>query len=102
MLVLAFEASRNPVEGLRAYERCRTILGSELGCTPGVVLRNAQHRLLSATSEMDDDFARVVHALLAIHGVIEGKKARADAAHGLKSAGSILTGYLDRAQQLCV
>ena len=101
VLVLAFEASRNPVEGLRAYERCRVVLGRELGCTPGVVLRSAQHRLLNATCELDDDFARVIHALLAIHGVIEGKHAPHDAAHGLKAAGNVLTGYLYRAQQLC-
>lgn len=101
VLVLALEASHNPVEGLRAYERCRVVLDRELGCTPGVVLRSAQHRLLNATCELDDDFARAVHALLAIHGVIEGKKVLNDAANGLKAAGSVLTGYLDRAQQLC-
>lgn len=100
VLVLALEASRNPVDGLRAYERCRSILGRELGCTPGLVLRSAQHRLLNATSELDDDFAQVVHALLAIQGVVEGRKSTSGAPLGLRAAGSILTKYLDRAQRL--
>lgn len=98
ILILALEAENNLVAGLRAYERCRSVLGRELGCTPGPVLRDAQCRLLRATSEVDDDFGRAVHALLAVQGLLEGRAGMAEPMAGLQAAGTVISGYLERAR----
>ncbi|MEX5259962.1 BTAD domain-containing putative transcriptional regulator [Kocuria sp. CPCC 205263] len=67
-LVLGLEAAGRAVEGLQAYDRCRRLLGRELGCAPGSALRSAHRRMLEATAGHDDDLARAVSALLVLHG----------------------------------
>lgn len=105
-MILALENGGHPVAGLRAYESCRAILNRELGCSPGPVLQRAQQRLLRATSASGDDFGQVVHALLAIQGMLEtpGQQDRRDAFRttmqpdvSLQAAGTIISGYLQRA-----
>jgi len=105
-LILALEQGGPPVSGLRAYERCRSVMDRELGCSPGPVLRAAQERLLRTTSASGDDFGQVVHALLAIQGVLEGAnphgRQRAPGTSmnpelALQDAGTVITGYLERA-----
>lgn len=101
-LVLALEQSGNPIQGLRAYERCRATMDRELGCRPGAELQQAQVRLLLATSASSDDFGQVVHALLAIQGLVEGHSHQAvESMVRLRAAGSVVTGYLQRALQHC-
>mgnify|MGYP000215094598 CR=1 FL=1 len=56
------------VEGLRAYETCRQLFATELGCAPGPVLRDAFNRLLSGTGELrGDDLGELVHAVVRMH-----------------------------------
>jgi SARP family transcriptional regulator, regulator of embCAB operon len=111
-LILALERGGHPVSGLRAYERCRTVLDRDLGCSPGPELQQAQERLLRATSAAGDDFGQVVRALLALHGALEDT-ARQDHRQGttgaggspgsfepglsLQAAGTVIAGYLHRA-----
>jgi SARP family transcriptional regulator, regulator of embCAB operon len=105
-MILALEQGGHPVSGLRAYERCRLVMDRELGCSPGPVLQRAQERLLWATSASGDDFGQVVHALLAIQGVLEGtgRHERHQSRYGsmehddiLQDAGTVISGYLQRA-----
>jgi SARP family transcriptional regulator, regulator of embCAB operon len=105
-MILALEQGGHPVSGLRAYERCRAVMDQELGCSPGPVLQRAQARLLRATSASGDDFGRVVHALLAIQGVLDGhgrqehpqgSRGSGEQSVSLQAAGTIISGYLQRA-----
>ncbi|MDQ1055021.1 DNA-binding SARP family transcriptional activator/ActR/RegA family two-component response regulator [Arthrobacter sp. SORGH_AS 212] len=50
VLVMGLERNGQDNEALRAFERCRRIMDSELGCTPSPALRQAQARLLERTA----------------------------------------------------
>jgi SARP family transcriptional regulator, regulator of embCAB operon len=110
-LILALERGGHPVSGLRAYERCRTVMDQELGCSPGPELQRAQGRLLRATSAAGDDFGQVIQALLALHGALEGPAQQEhrqtfpgskdtsgalESGLSLQAAGTVIAGYLHR------
>ncbi len=108
-LILGWELSGNPLQGLQAFDDCRQIMDRELGCRPGPVLSSIHERLLYQTSAEPDDFGQVLGALLAIRGTLSG----ADSSNGIrvggdltgpaarfKEAGAVISGYLNRAAQI--
>lgn len=105
-LILGAEKLGNPLAGLQAYEDCRRVMGRELGCSPGLALQDAQARMLRDTSAANDDFGHVISALLAIQQSIGGQQNQGlpsesvpatDPALVLRAAGTIISGYLQRA-----
>jgi hypothetical protein len=105
VLVLSLEQAGRPVEGLRAYESCRRLLDSELGCAPGPLLREAQARMLRATADDSGEFGEVLAALLTLQERLAGFSAagpRPSATPGpardsCAEAGGIVRRYLHRA-----
>jgi len=104
VLVLSLERAGHPVEGLRAYEDCRRVLDTELGCAPGPSLREAQQRLLGATADGAGEFGEVLAALLTIQERIGNGAAdtasgpdRNPAWDGCEEASGIVRRYLRRA-----
>lgn len=53
VLVLGLERSGQLTEALRAFDRCRYVMGQEMGCVPGPVLQAAHARLLQGTAAGD-------------------------------------------------
>ncbi|MHA7207949.1 BTAD domain-containing putative transcriptional regulator [Arthrobacter sp. MDT1-65] len=49
-LILGLEQNGENTEALRTFDRCRRIIDRELGCTPGLVLKDAHARLLVSTA----------------------------------------------------
>jgi DNA-binding SARP family transcriptional activator len=104
-LILALERSGRCAEGLRAYERCRQVLDSELGCEPSPVLRSAHARLLQATAAGRGDLSHAVSALLVLHDQLaRSAEARADAdpmeariGASVQEARDVLSSFLRRA-----
>ncbi|MCF3141447.1 MULTISPECIES: BTAD domain-containing putative transcriptional regulator [unclassified Paenarthrobacter] len=52
-LVVGLERNGDAVAALTAFDRCRKIMASELGCTPNQALTEAQARLLALTAVRD-------------------------------------------------
>lgn len=102
-LVLAYEQAGLHTEGLQAFERCRQILNSELGCSPGISLREAQARLLLATAQSQAGLSDVIAALLVLHRQLEGQThpvQRSDvpsSGKGVRTAGEVLSCFLQKA-----
>ena len=105
-LILGLELDGNPVQGLRAFDRCRRIMDRELGCLPGPVLQAAQQRMLQQASAANDDFGQVIQALLTIRETRAGKEHLTwpkdmDPSNGqgssLHEAGDIILRYLQGA-----
>lgn len=49
-LILGLERNGDAVAALTAFDRCRKVMASELGCTPSKALAEAQARLLARTA----------------------------------------------------
>lgn len=104
VLILGMERSRQPLRGLQAFDQCRRVMDSELGCQPGELLQQAQRRMLQETSSSNDDFALVIRALLALecaNGGVAGLPAdrfgaASDGEITLCEAGTIVRGYVER------
>jgi DNA-binding SARP family transcriptional activator len=61
-------ASGQHADGLRAYDRCRRLFASELGCAPGLGLQELYERLLLEANNDDDDELRCLFdAVLRLH-----------------------------------
>ncbi|MFC5380655.1 AfsR/SARP family transcriptional regulator [Aquipuribacter nitratireducens] len=66
VVVRAHLALGHPVEALRAFDRCRDVLRSQLGCAPGAGLQSVLDDVLAATEPTDDDLAELLHAVLVL------------------------------------
>ncbi len=66
-LVLGLEQNGENTEALRAFERCRRVIGQELGCAPGPALRDVQTRLLRNTAAASTPG----HAFVPSYGIFE-------------------------------
>jgi DNA-binding SARP family transcriptional activator len=106
VLVLGLEATGRAVEGPQAYDRCRRLLGRELGCAPGAGLRSAHRRMLEATAGHDDDLAQAVSALLVLHGHFHepppatGRVPGAPDPQACREASTVLQAFLGRTVSL--
>lgn len=102
VLVQGLEATGRAVAGLQAYDRCRRLLGRELGCAPGAALRGAHRRMLETTVGRDDDLAQAVSALLVLHGHAHGsapaadRVPRGDDPRARREAATVLEAFLGR------
>jgi SARP family transcriptional regulator, regulator of embCAB operon len=60
-------SSGQHADGLRAYDRCRRLLASELGCAPGPGLQELYERLLLDANDEDDELRCLFDAVLRLH-----------------------------------
>lgn len=106
ILILGLEQDGKPLQGLQAFDHCRRIMDQELGCRPGRALQGAQQRMLHQTSATNDDFGRVIQALLTIQQTLtvqeqltrpQDMRATGEQGFSLQEAGCIISGYLQRA-----
>ncbi len=77
VLVESLERVGRFAEGLVAYDECRQVLVSELGCSPGPALRATHLRLLQATTDGDDVLTDVLSALLLLNDYLTHRGATA-------------------------
>lgn len=104
-LVAGLEQSGRYTEALQAYDRYRTSLRRDLGCSPGEELQAAHSRLLRQTSTGEADLAELLSALLCLNehvkqrarGVTAGPRIPGlDVADHI-TAGSVIGSFLDKA-----
>jgi hypothetical protein len=68
VLLRSFELRGQHAEGLRAYETCRALFASELGCTPGPRVREVLPRLIGATEHgPDHGLDELIDAVFRLH-----------------------------------
>jgi SARP family transcriptional regulator, regulator of embCAB operon len=60
-------SSGQHADGLRAYDRCRRLLASELGCAPGPGLQDLYEKLLLDPNDEDDELRCLFDAVLRLH-----------------------------------
>lgn len=76
VLLRSFELRGQHADGLRAYESCRSLFASELGCPPGARVREVFPRLLGATEGHHDDLDELVDAVFRLHLALAADPAR--------------------------
>lgn len=60
-------SSGQHADGLRAFDRCRRLFSSELGCAPGPGLQELYERLLLEANKEDDELRCLFDAVLRLH-----------------------------------
>jgi DNA-binding SARP family transcriptional activator len=65
--LLSKVSSGQHADGLRAYDRCRRLFASELGCAPGPGLQELYERLLLEANKEDDELRCLFDAVLRLH-----------------------------------
>jgi SARP family transcriptional regulator, regulator of embCAB operon len=60
-------SSGQHADGLRAFDRCRRLFASELGCAPGPGLQELYERLLREANNEDDKLRCLFDAVLRLH-----------------------------------
>lgn len=102
VLVVAYEMSGRPAEGLSAYARCRRIFDLDLGCAPGPGLQAAHLRLLRQRAEANAELSEVLAALLYLGETLSGNRQAKESTTGSRltreNAGRILDSFLQRAR----
>lgn len=107
-LVGGLEQSGRYAEGLKAFAECRRVFHRELGCEPGLALREAHGRLLVATAGDHSDLSEAVSALLILHERLLATRNAMDRAlnteaeqslEAVRYAGSVITSFLRRASE---
>lgn len=68
-LLHSMEAGGQHADGLRAYNRCRMLLASELGCSPGPGLQEMYLRLLRGANEHSSELGPLFDAVVRLHAV---------------------------------
>jgi len=66
-LLRNMEACGHHARGLQAYDQCRTMFATELGCTPGPDLQALYVRLLRGANEGDEELSRLLDAVVRLH-----------------------------------
>ncbi|TDK26877.1 response regulator receiver protein [Arthrobacter crusticola] len=102
-MILGLEHAGMAAEGLSAFERCRRVFATHLGCEPGPVLKGAHRRLLHQTAEADPDLSEEVAALLYLGGRLNGTGGSRSLDSGREwtseIAGRILHNFIQRAHE---
>jgi DNA-binding SARP family transcriptional activator len=79
VLLRSFELRGQHADGLRAYESCRSLFASELGCPPGQRVREVFPRLLVGTDELHDDgLDELIEAVFRLHLALAADPSRDD------------------------
>lgn len=68
-LLLNMEANGHHADGLQAYDHCRKVFATELGCAPGPGLQELYVRLLRGANENDEGLSRLLDAVVRLHMV---------------------------------
>ncbi|MGO4599464.1 AfsR/SARP family transcriptional regulator [Terrabacter sp. 2RAF25] len=76
VLLRSFELRGQHADGLRAYESCRSLFASELGCPPGARVREVFPRLLGVTEGHRDDLDDLLDAVFRLHLALAADPAR--------------------------
>lgn len=77
VLLRSFELRGQHADGLRAYASCRSLFAAELGCPPGVRVREVFPRLLGADADHhDDELDELVDAVFRLHLALAADPAR--------------------------
>ena len=76
VLLRSFELRGQHADGLRAYESCRSLFATELGCAPGARVREVFPRLLGADEHHDDDLDELLDAVFRLHLALAADPAR--------------------------
>ncbi len=66
-LLRSMEISGQHADGLRAYDSCRRLFASELGCAPGPGLQALYVRLLRGANEGNRELSQLLDALVTVH-----------------------------------
>jgi len=61
------EANGRHADGLKAYEECRRLFASELGCAPGPGLQELHARLLRGANENDQELSYLLDAVVRVY-----------------------------------
>ena len=61
------EAGGQHAAGLRAYDECRQLFATELGCAPGPSLQEIYVQLLRGTSQDDEELSMLFDAVIQLH-----------------------------------
>jgi DNA-binding SARP family transcriptional activator len=111
VLILGLEQGGRHAEGLRAYDRCRRAMETELGCAPGPKLQEVYVRLLRATADGLGELSDVLSALLTLHDQLKiagaastgslvwgaSSARRPSTLDTLREAGEVVNSFLRRA-----
>ena len=77
VLLRSFELRGQHADGLRAYESCRSLFATELGCPPGARVREVFPRLLGADqNHHEDELDELVDAVFRLHLALAADPAR--------------------------
>ncbi|HXR67892.1 MAG TPA: bacterial transcriptional activator domain-containing protein, partial [Dermatophilaceae bacterium] len=66
-LLRNMEACGHHARGLQAYDQCRTMFATELGCAPGPGLQALYVRLLRGAHEDDEELSQLLDAVVRLH-----------------------------------
>ena len=66
-LLRNMEACGHHARGLQAYDQCRTMFATELGCAPGPGLQALYVRLLRGAHEDDEELSQLLDAVIRLH-----------------------------------
>ena len=78
-LLQNMEAHGHHARGLQAYEQCRGVFATELGCAPGPVLQALYVRLLRGANENDEELSLLLDAVITLHRARRPTNGREDA-----------------------
>jgi SARP family transcriptional regulator, regulator of embCAB operon len=70
-LLQSMEHSGHHADGLRAYDRCRRLFNTELGCAPGPRLQAVYVRLLRGANEDNSELSQLFDALVKVHAATQ-------------------------------
>lgn len=96
-VVLALESAGRHAEALRAYADCRRVFDEELGCAPGLALREAYRRLLRNSDDYEGELSGLLSAVLYLHEKVGDMRIEQDPGtdpHSVRGARSVLSRLL--------
>jgi len=70
-LLRSMESGGQDAAGLRAYDQCRRLFASELGCAPGPGLQAIYVRLLRGANEGNRELSQLFDALVKVHAATQ-------------------------------
>lgn len=96
-IVLSLESAGRHAEALRAYEECRHVFDEELGCAPGLALRECYRRLLRDSADYEGELSGLLSAVLYLHEKVGGVQFEQESGtdpHSVRGARSVLSRLL--------
>ena len=66
-LLAGMEANGQHAGGLQAYDQCRRLFATELGCAPGPALQGVYTRLLRGANEDNEELSHLLDSVVRLH-----------------------------------